>query len=95
MKSWKGSCLHSDFSFAIWLLVYGDDNAVITIRANGIMWDSRSLFGKWRCGLCDREYELPDRSLPHVDARTWKPVCGECIESLAYETWGKLGVHGR
>ena len=86
MKSWKGSCLYSDFSFAVWLLVYGEENAVITVRANGTMMETYSLFPKWRCGLCDREFELPDRTLlPHVNARTGKAVCGECIESLVYE----------
>ena len=94
MKGWKGSCLYAERSFAIWLLIYGEYNAVVTVRASGIPWDTRSLFGKWHCGLCDKWYELKEGMLPHVDGRTNKPVCGDCVESIIYETWGKAGVHG-
>ena len=90
-----GSYLYAEPPFAIFLRIFGEDNAVITVRTRGISWDTRSLYGKWRCGLCDKEYELEEGLLPHIDGRTHKPVCGECVMSVVEETWGKRGVHGR
>lgn len=67
MKSWKGSCLHADSCFAIWLQIYGEDDATVQVRAAGIPWDTRSLYRRWHCGLCDRWFELKEGTLPHVD----------------------------
>lgn len=50
---------------------------------------------KLRCGLCDRDYEIPAELHPYIDARSKKPVCGDCIRSIIHETWGKNGVLGK
>jgi len=94
MKSWKGSYLYAGLGFAVWLQIYGEDDATVQVKA-GIPWDTRSLFDKWHCSFCDKWYELKEGFLPHVDGRTHKPVCGECIESLIFETWSRGGVHGK